>query len=288
VTVAAGGHTDVMATHPNRLLARISGLVAPLFAAAAATAGSASAAEPVTPPPNAQFDYQIGGAYPPSATTAIVDRDRRDPPAAGRYSVCYVNAFQTQPEDAGWWRSTHPELLLRDDGGGYVGDPDWEGEDLLDTSTDATRAGLLGVVGAWIDRCAGDGFQAVEPDNLDTWTRSRGRLTQTGNAAFANLLAARAHADGLAIAQKNTPELAPQGATIGFDFAIAEECQAYGECADYSDVYGDRLYEIEYAENGGARNFAAACAARGATTSVTYRDRDVVPSGGSGYVYRWC
>lgn len=35
------------------------------------------------PPANGQFDYQIGGAYPPQSPVAIVDRDRFDPPVTG-------------------------------------------------------------------------------------------------------------------------------------------------------------------------------------------------------------
>ncbi len=241
----------------------------------------------VLPPANGKFDYQIGGAYTPSADVAVVDRDRNDSPAAGKYNICYVNAFQTQPEEDSWWRNEHPDLLLRD-GGIEVTDPNWEGEIVLDTSSDAKRSAILAIVGAWIDACATAGFQAVEPDNLDSWTRSHGLLTQGDNVALATLLAARAHADGLAIAQKNTTELAPLRAQIGFDFAVVEECQVYDECDEYSAAYGDVWFEIEYPDNGGLKNFQDACTARGASISIIYRDRNVVAPGESGYVYQAC
>jgi Glycoside-hydrolase family GH114 len=259
-----------------------------LLAALSAALSAAHAGAVTLPPANGQFDYQIGGAYTPLPTVAIVDRDRLDPPVLGRYNVCYVNAFQTQPEDAAWWIADHPDLLVRGGDGRLVSDPDWPGEYLLDTSTAAKRAALEQIVGGWIDRCAGDGFQAVEPDNLDSWTRSGGALTQAGDEAFATLLATRAHADGLAIAQKNATAVLPDARAIGFDFAIAEECQAYGECDAYTAVYGDQVYEIEYADDSGRSNFAAACAARGASISIVYRDRDVAPSGSPGYLYDWC
>jgi len=164
--------------------------------------GSASAAVRL-PPADGQFDYQIGGAYPPAAGSAIVDRDRTAPPAPGIYNLCYLNALQTQPEDAAWWRANHPDLLLQSgSGGGYMTDPGWPGEMLLDTSTPAKRAALAAVEDGWIDGCKAAGYQAVDPDKLDSWTRSHGRLTAADNEAFATLLVQHAHADGLALVER--------------------------------------------------------------------------------------
>jgi hypothetical protein len=218
---------------------------------------------------------------------AIIDRDRMAPPASGAYGVCYVNAFQTQADELAWWRARHPRLLLRRDGR-LVHDPGWPGEVLLDTSTRARQRGIARVVGRWIDGCARAGYAAVEPDNLDTWTRSHRLLRRAGNVAVARRLAARAHAAGLAIAQKNAAELAPRGPAIGFDFAIAEECQRYRECGAYTGAYGDHVVEIEYPDSGGRANFRLACRRRGDRISIQYRDRDVLPRGRHGYVAEWC
>lgn len=239
------------------------------------------------PPANGTFDYQIGGVYAPAAGVAVVSRDRNDPPVPGKYNVCYVNAFQTQPEENGWWRATHPELLLMWNGS-EVEDPNWPGELVLDVSTPAKRAAIAAIVGGWIDGCASSGFHAVEPDNLDSWTRSHDLLDEEDNVALSALLAERAHAVGLAYAQKNTAELLPYRAQIGFDFAIVEECQPYGDCDDFTDAYGARWYEIEYPDNGGHENFEDACRARGATTSIIYRDRPVSPADAAEYVYESC
>ncbi|MDW5595342.1 endo alpha-1,4 polygalactosaminidase [Conexibacter stalactiti] len=273
-------------------------LVVSLVALAVCSSGAGAY---TLPRPNAQFDYQIGGAYRPRATVGVLSRDRYAAPVRGIYNVCYVNAFQTQPDVAGqqggarWWRRRHDGLLLKKNGR-YVVDGEWN-EILLDTSTDAKRRALIAVIGPWIDSCADDGFQAIEPDNLDSWTRSRSKLTKADNRAFATLLARRAHAAGVAIAQKNTTELAPVGRAIGFDFAIAEECQVWEECDDYTDVYGALVYEIEYDDNDedpGGRSvapisfFNAACTARGSRISVIYRDRMVLARGAAGYAYRWC
>ena len=145
----------------------------------------------VLPPVNGRFDYQIGGAYTPATSVRTVIRDRGEKPVRGRYTICYVNAFQTQPGEAAYWKREHPTLLLRK-GGKLVSDPDWPGEYLLHTSTAARRQAGAAVEGRWIDGCAAAGFDAVEPDNLDSWTRSKGRLSKADNVALAQLLAVRA------------------------------------------------------------------------------------------------
>lgn len=224
------------------------------------------------PPANGGYDSQLGGSYAPAPGVAVVSRDREDPPAEGLYSICYLNAFQTQAHEAGWWKANHTDLLLRDEAGRHLEDKNWPGEILLDTSSENKRAAILSVIGPWIDRCAKDGFQAIEPDNLDSWTRSRGKLRVADNVVMAQLIVGRAHANGMAAAQKNASELGAVGKLIaGFDFAIVESCQEYGECGKYTEVYGDRVFEIEYREDD-QDFFAAACAERGATISIVLRD----------------
>ena len=55
------------------------------------------------PPANAKFDYQIGGDYPPPDGVAVVSRDWFEGSPIGEpgYSICYVNAFQTQSDEGG-------------------------------------------------------------------------------------------------------------------------------------------------------------------------------------------
>jgi hypothetical protein len=264
--------------------------LAALLAASAVLAlgGAGGAAAAVTPPPaNGGFDYQLGGAYTPPPGTQIVTRDRTESPVRGLYNVCYVNAFQTQPSELKWWRKHHKSLLLRR-GGREVGDPGWPGEVLLDTSTARRRVGIAKVMARWIDGCARKGFQAVEPDNLDTWTRSKGSLRSSGNFALAKRLIAHAHRRGLAIAQKNAAEQTALGRRLGFDFAVAESCQVYDECGAYTSAYGNHVLEIEYSDEGGESGFEAACRARGGAISINYRDHDLVTPGDEEYVSRAC
>lgn len=264
-------------------------VVGTLLLALVASAGSSPSAADVRPPPvDGRTDYQLGGAYRPFRDVEVVIRDRNARPAAHRYTICYVNAFQTQPGSLRWWRRHHPRLLLRRSDGTLVRDPGWPGEVLLDTSTPRTRRVIARVQRRWYAGCARRGYDALEPDNLDSWTRSRRLLTRRDNVALARVLTRLAHRHGLAVAQKNTPQLTRrQSRRIGFDFAIAEECQVHRECARYTRTYRRRLIEIEYTDNG-RRPFRRACRLRGHRVSVLLRDRDVVPRGRPGYRYRAC
>ncbi|MDH2387286.1 endo alpha-1,4 polygalactosaminidase [Streptomyces sp. HNM0663] len=243
----------------------------------------AGAGKVAMPEPGIAFDYQIGGAYAPPPGVRAVSRDRAAKPAPGLYNICYVNAFQAQPDATGWWREHHPDLLLRDAAGALVIDGDWD-EALLDISTPAKRERLAEVVGEWIDGCATAGYQAVEADNLDSHERSKGLLTAEDDLAFGKLLVSRAHAAGLAIGQKNAAELAGRGRSIGFDFAVAEECGQYDECGAYADAFDNRVFVIEYQAEG----LAAACETWGDTLSVVLRDLDVAPAGEAAHVRRTC
>jgi hypothetical protein len=233
--------------------------------------------EVAAPPAGVGFDYQLGGAYPAGDDVGIVVRDRTASPDPDRYSLCYVNAFQTQPGTS----DVPDELLLHGSDGTAVEDPDWPGEYLLDVSTADRRNAVLDVVGRWIDGCADDGFDGVDPDNLDSWTRSDGALTSDDAAAMARLLVTRAHADGLAIGQKNAVDLT--GEDLGFDFAVTEDCQAYDECTAYTAAY-DVVLDVEYDDAA----FGAACAAGYPHVSVVERDVDLTARGTAGYVARWC
>ena len=249
----------------------------------AATPAAKAAPKVTLPTANATFDYQIGGPYTPAKGVTAVSRDRSAKPATGLYNICYVNAFQAQPDALSWWQKNHPDLVLRDKDKRPVVDEDWN-EALLDTSTADKRTRLAQVVGEWVDGCAKSGFQAVEPDNLDSYERSGGRLTKAHNAAFAKLLATRAHAAGLAVGQKNTVDMLPDRTKIGFDFAVAEECGEYNECGDYAKAYANRVFVIEYQDGG----FSRACAGFGAKLGIVQRDLDVAPRGSGGYVFHTC
>ena len=273
------------------LVALAGASLAALYALVGCTAAGTGTAEPhaaaalALPPAGGAPDYQLGGAYDPSPAVEIVVRDRTADAAEGRYSICYVNAFQTQPDELGEWPD---ELLLRDAAGEPVRDAGWPDEVLVDTSTSANRDAIAEIAEPWITGCAASGFNAVEFDNLDSASRSDGALTDADNRALATALVRAAHAAGLAAAQKNAAELsAALHDEAGFDFAIAEECAAFDECDAYASVYGDHVIDVEYFGTS-SQLFADACADPDTPASVVLRDRELSTPDDPGFVFALC
>lgn len=229
------------------------------------------------------FDYQLGGGYEPGDDVTVVTRDSTDEPAEGLYSICYVNGFQTQPDEA--W----PEaLILHEADGTRVADPAWPAEYLLDISTPEKRAEAAAKQSTVIERCAKSGFQAVEFDNLDSWTRSDGALTEADAVAFAVLLVDTTHGEGLAASQKNSAEMTAEGKNdIGFDFVTVEECDLFDECDEFTKAYGDQVFDIEYTDDLRG-TFADVCSRVATPARTILRDRDLVTPDSSDYVFEHC
>jgi len=227
------------------------------------------------PPTGVDWDYQLGGSRPVPAHVGIVERDRRAHPVSGKYNICYVNGFQTQADEKSFWHR-HWSLVLKRNGRPVV-DSVW-GEWLLDLRTTGKRAALARIMGRWTARCAEDGFDAVEYDNLDSFGRSHHLVTRADARAYAALLVARAHRHGLAAAQKNWAEW--DGTTAGFDFAVSEQCAQYRECGRYVDHYGSHVLAVEYHD----APFARACRDWADRIAVVRRDVNLTRHG----VRRWC
>jgi hypothetical protein len=237
---------------------------------------------PPPPPANAGLDYQLGGAYEPPAGVTIVSRDRTEAPAPGLYNICYVNGFQIQPGEEDMWMADHPDLILRDGDGNPVIDQDWD-EMLIDVGTPDKRARVAAIVGGWIDGCATDGYQAIEIDNLDSYTRSQGLLEEEDAIAQMALFSDAAHERRLYIAQKNSAELVGRKLEMRTDFVVAEECNRYAECDVYTGAYGDQVFVIEYRQ----QDFTAGCAAF-PDLSIVLRDRNLVTPSAAAYVFAGC
>jgi hypothetical protein len=173
-------------------------------------------------------------------------------------------------------------------GGQPVIDPNWPDEILFDTTSSERRDAILEILQPTLARCAKLGFDAVEIDNLDSFTRSGGAISADDNIALATAYVSRAHALGLAIGQKNTGEFSARlHATVGFDFAVAEECHRFDECQLYRAVYGESMIDIEYADDLRG-TFAEACGDPESPRAMVLRDRRLVSDTDAGYVYQHC
>jgi hypothetical protein len=241
------------------------------------TAAPSQARTVTLPPTGTDWDYQLGGARPVPAHVGIVERDRHAAPVSGKYNVCYVNGFQTQVDEKKFWhRDGHWSLVLKRNGKPVV-DSVW-GEWLLDISTSANRAALAKIMGRWTARCASAGFDAVEYDNQDSFSRSHHLLTSADADAYSKLLVRKAHRSGLAAAQKNRAEW--DGTAVGFDFAIAEQCGQYHECGSYVAHYDTHVLAVEYHD----KAFRYTCRHWSDKIAVVRRDVDLTRHG----VRRWC
>ena len=246
------------------------------------------------PPANVQFDYQIYNDYEPPEGVAVVSRDWFHGEALtgeDDYSICYVNAFQTQADDPYVDRpdekSNWPANLVLTELGD---DPNWGGEYLIDISTAAKRTQAAAWLAPMIDECANKDFDAVEFDNLDSWTRFDGTPLEGqvpfGEAEailFATEITYYSHTRLLAVGQKNTTDLLDDAEAIGFNFAIVESCGVYDECTQFTDVY-EKVIGIEYSQAA----FDVACAEIGTVASVVLRDQNATDPGSGTYVYDEC
>jgi len=136
--------------------------------------------------------------------------------AQGRKVICYISVGSQED-----WRpdaNAFPAEVLGND---YDG---WPGEKWLDIR----RIDLLApIMLARLDLCKAKGFDAVEPDNIEIFDNNTGfPITYADQLAYARWLADEAHARGLAIGIKNTPDMVADSLSF-FDFAITEDAFYY-------------------------------------------------------------
>lgn len=149
----------------------------------------------------------------------------------------------------------------------------WPDEKFLDVRDHDT---LLPIMTARFQRAADQGFDAIEPDNMDVHINDSGfDISAEDMVSYVLALSDVAHGMGLEIGQKNAPELVPQ--LVGdMDFMIAEGCYVDGWC-DQTLPYiaaGKPVFDAEYTDT--AVNFDAACAyANSVGISMVLKDRDL-------------
>ena len=205
-------------------------------------AGSAAAYS--SPPQRATWQWQLSGVVDPSVAAQVYDVDGFDTPAStvaslragGRRTVCSFSAgsFEDWRPDA----AAFPAAVLGSTNG-------WPGERWLDIR----RLDLLGpIMTARMTICRDKGFDAVEPDNVDGYANATGfPPTAADQFAFNRMVAATAHGLGLSVGLKN--DLDQVGALQpDFDFAVNEECFAFGECGGLAPftVAGKAVFNAEY------------------------------------------
>lgn len=219
--------------------------------ATATTSATASAAAGVPgwwrPPVEVTWQWQLQGEPDLTHDVDLYDLDLFDTPAetidrlhaAGQRVVCYFSAGSVED-----WRPDAGRFAAEE-----IGQPlgDWEGERWLDIRSPRVREILL----ARLDLAAEKGCDGVEPDNVQGYLEETGfDLTADEQLDFNRFLAEESHARGLAAGLKND---GPQAAALAevFDFALNEECHAFGECADYAPFIeaGKPVLNAEYQDS---------------------------------------
>jgi len=165
--------------------------------------------------------------------------------ALGKRVVCYMDAGTYEPDRPD--SAQFPAGLLGSD---VVG---WPGEKWLDVRPGGPDyATLQAIMTARFQLCAQRGFDAVEPDNLDSYENSPGFST-TGDdqLAYNRWIAQTVHGLGLAVMQKNDLDQIPDLVT-DFDGVLDEECNKYTECDTLAPYHaaGKPIWNAEYTDDG--------------------------------------
>lgn len=207
------------------------------------------------PAPGLSWQWQLGDEVDPSYQVDVYDIDLYADQSIidslhkrGIKVICYISV--------GSWENWRPdadqfpeEVLGRD----YEG---WKGEKWLDIR----RLDLLTpIMRQRFDLCSEKGFDAIEPDNMEIYTnRTRFPLTYQDQLTYAIWLASEAHSRGLAIGQKNAPDMTADLVNL-YDFAITEDAHYYGwadELIPYIKA-GKPVFAAEYTDMD--VDFKAAC-----------------------------
>src|SRR5579872_2147826 len=200
------------------------------------------------------FQWDLETPVPLTVPATVYDIDMFDNPATvvtklhalGRHVICYI--------DVGSWESyrpdakQYPKAIL---GERYPGYPQ-------ERFVDIRRLDLLGpILAKRFDLCRSKGFDAIEPDNIDTYQADTGfPLTAQDELNFDAWLISQAHARGLSIGQKNDPEQASK-LYGSFDWALLEECFYLNFCERFAPYVasGKAVFDTEYLSDTGQQVF---------------------------------
>lgn len=195
--------------------------------------------------PGRSWQIQLSGDIDLGVDAEVFDIDLVDVPEAifsalkqrGVKIICYFSAgtFENWRTDAGKF----PAEIL--------GKPldDFPDERWLDIR----RIELLApILESRLDRAAGRGCDAVDPDNVDGYSNDTGfPISASDQLAFNRWIAAAAKKRGLAVGLKNDIDQIPD-LVSDYDFAVNEQCFEYDECEKLLPFIsaGKAVFGIEY------------------------------------------
>jgi len=206
--------------------------------------------------PQMTFDWDLRNDLPLNSqySAEVIDIDAFDNSkelvaelhGQGKKVIAYISVGSVEN-----WRSDAADFPVSIIGNDYDG---WEGEKFLDIrDIDA----LAPIMRTRLDMIKEKGFDAVEPDNIDSYTNNTGfDITEQDVINYCKWLADEAHSRGLSIGQKNATELSSQ-LVDSFDWILLEdafaenfqeEAQIYitKNKAVFATEYTDRISENDF------------------------------------------
>jgi len=177
--------------------------------------------------------------------------------------------------------------VLRDENGEPQVDENWPDEMALNTSTPESRAALALILGEWIEGCRTSGYQAVEFDNLDSYSRFDG-LTLDHKRDFrvpVGGTSARPRPRGRP--KEHGRARQPRSRRDRLRLCHQRRVLLYDECSAYSDVYGDQFLDIEY-QTDDPHALDGLCDDPDIPVLTIVRDRALSPAGDPDSVFWSC
>ncbi|KAJ1564178.1 hypothetical protein HK405_015623, partial [Cladochytrium tenue] len=236
-------------------------MLAATAAAAAAVVVAAASSVPGAlaywqPAPGTTWEWQLSDQpYNYSMTVDAIDLDLdglgNDAAATGHGKgmkvICYINvgSIESSRSDA----SSFPASVV---GNEY---PGWPDEKFLDIRAQAVRD----VMTTRFTTAAGQGCDAIEPDNTDSYTNGADvvgfDLTEDDAVNYLTFLSGLAHGLGMGIGLKNNGDLIDSRGSAIVDlheFAVVEQCYGNSNCGQYKPFVeaGKAVFDAEYTDAG--------------------------------------
>ena len=164
--------------------------------------------------------YDIDGELNSAATVAYLHN-------MGKKVICYIDAgvYETYREDAPAFQALSPQIWGNADG-------DWPDSFWLDIRRISE---LEPIMKARMQECKTEGFDAIEPDEIDGWENDTGfPLTYQDQLNYNKALARWAHELGMSIGQKGDI-IQTRDLVNDFDWTLNEQCFEFDECTNPYD-----------------------------------------------------
>ncbi len=206
--------------------------------------------------PQTTFDWDLRSDLPIGSqyTAEVIDIDAFDNSAElvtelhsqGKKVIAYISVGSVEN-----WRSDAADFPTSIIGNNYDG---WDGEKFLDIR----RIDVLApIMRARLDMIKAKGFDAVEPDNMDSYTNNTGfNITEQDVINYCKWLADEAHSRGLSIGQKNATELSDE-LVDSFDWILLEDAFAddFQEEAKIYITKNKAVFTTEYTDRMNENDF---------------------------------